>query len=252
MIHGGMMPDRTHRFAAFPATEWTQLLQLRDALDERGRGRLLAELCRTYWFPIYGYARRLGRSVADAEDATQGFFEKALHTDLFAKADAGRGRLRTFLLTSFNHYLHHEFCKSSAQKRGGLLETISLDGMTAEERYRSEPKEITTAEDLYNRRWARDFFAAVTEKLRLEYERSKKEQQFKTLRPLLFADGKPESYAELASSLGVTEGNFRVMLLRFRRRYRELFRSAVADTLEVPTEAEIEEEIRELIRLGAR
>jgi hypothetical protein len=124
--------------------------------------------------------------------------------------------------------------------------------MEAEERYCHEPQDLATPEDLYNRRWARDFFIAVKARLRVEFESEDQGKIFAALQPWLFVEAKSEDTAPLAESLGVTEGNFRVMLTRFRKRYRDLFHEAVADTLDSPTPEQIEQEIRELIRLGAR
>jgi hypothetical protein len=124
--------------------------------------------------------------------------------------------------------------------------------MEAEERYRHEPQDLATPEDLYNRRWARDFFIAVKDRLRGSLRLRARQGIFAALQPWLFVEAKALKPRRWRKSLGVTEGNFRVMLTRFRKRYRDLFREAVADTLDSPTPEQIEQEIRELIRLGAR
>ena len=160
--------------------------------------------------------------------------------------------MRTFLLTSFRHWLNNRHLRETAAKRGGKQATLSFDAMEAEERYRHEPTDIATPEDLYNRRWARDFFVSVQAQLRVEMEGEGKARIFEVLQPWLFVEAKATETAPLAEALCVSEGNFRVMLNRFRKRYRNLFHAAVADTLDSPTPEEIEQEIRELIRLGAR
>ena len=236
---------------SFQTTRWTWVVQLRDGAEEAERERILAELCGAYWSPLYGFARRSGKSPHDAEDATQGFLHHVLRANLFAKAQQARGRLRTFLLTSFKHYLASQHQRETAAKRGGREPPLSLDMPHAEIRYQSEPLDLATPEDLYNRRWARDFFVSVKERLKSEYEASGKAKIFESLQPWLFVEAKAEAFMSQAQSLNVSEGNFRIMLVRFRKRYRELFREAVADTLNSPTQEEIELEIRELIRLGA-
>ena len=247
------MPEPHASAYAFQTTRWTHVLKLQaGASDEKERDRILSHLCRSYWFPLYGYARRAGQSPHDAEDATQGFFHHVLGSDLFAKARQERGRMRTFLLTSFRHWLNNRHLRETAVKRGGKQATLSFDAMEAEERYRHEPTDIATPEDLYNRRWARDFFISVQAQLRVEMEQEGKARIFEVLQPWLFVEAKASETDPLAEALGVSEGNFRVMLNRFRKRYRNLFRDAVADTLDSPTPEEIEQEIRELIRLGAR
>jgi len=51
-------------------------------------------------------------------------------------------------------------------------------------------------------------------------------------------------YAEIAASLGLTEEAARQAATRLRRRYRELLRAAIAETVTGPDE--IDEEIRSL------
>lgn len=246
------MPAHTTPNSTFQTTRWTLVVKLCEegAADERER--ILAQLCHAYWFPLYGYARRSGKSPHDAEDLTQGFFQHALGSDLFARARQDRGRLRTFLLTSFRHWMNHQHAREHAAKRGGGASILSFDVMQAEGRYGLEPQDIATPEDLYNRRWARDFFIAVKDRLKAEMETEGKVQVFAALHPFVFVDGGAPDQKTAAESLGVTTANFRVMLTRFRKRYRDLFREAVADTLDSPTPEQIEQEVRELIRLGAR
>jgi len=169
------MSASTSHSPTFQTTRWTHVVRLREGTDDAERDRILAQLCRAYWFPLYGYARRSGRAPHDAEDLTQSFFQHALSSDLFAKAQRERGRMRCFLLTAFQHFSRNDHAKDTAVKRGGGQIPVSLDAMQGEERYQCEPQEITTPEDLYNRRWARDFFIAVKERLRLQYADEGKE-----------------------------------------------------------------------------
>lgn len=235
----------------FLTTRWSLVSSLRHEPDEARRDAVLAQLCRAYWFPLYGYARRSGQPPHDAEDFTQAFFMRALRNDLFAKANREQGRMRTFLLTAFQRFMRDEFEKNTAAKRGGRERTLSLDAMEAEQRYQCEPHDIATPEDLYNRRWARDFFATVKERLRREFATEGKAAVFAVLGSWLPPGGSEGDHAAAAAELGVTDGNFRVLLQRFRKRYRALFKEAVADTLESPDEEEVNAEIRELIRFGA-
>lgn len=41
----------------------------------------LSKLCQIYWFPLYVYVRGRGHSVPDAQDLTQGFFERLLEKE---------------------------------------------------------------------------------------------------------------------------------------------------------------------------
>lgn len=235
---------------SFQTTRWTHVARLREGADETERDRILAEFCHIYWFPLYGYARRSGKNREEAEDLTQSFFEKALRHDLFAKAQQARGKMRNFLLTSFQHHIQNQYLHQRTGKRGGGMPVLSLDAQDSEERYLHEPEDIATPEDLFNRRWARDFFIHVRDQLRAEMNAAAKNAACAAMEPWLFIEGDAESYAPHARELGVTDGNFRVMLSRYRKRYRALFREAVAATLDQATDAEVETEIRELIRLG--
>jgi DNA-directed RNA polymerase specialized sigma24 family protein len=240
----------TNQSLSFQTTRWTWVVQLRDGADEAERARILAELCGAYWTPLYVFARRSGKSPHDAEDMTQGFLQHVLKANVFAKAHKARGKLRTFLLTSFRHYLTSQHLRDTAAKRGGHEALLSIDLSQAEARYLNEPQDLATPEELYNRRWARDFFVAVKSRLQEEYAACGKARIFVALEPWLFEEAKAEDFASQAADLKVSAGNFRIMLLRYRKRYRELFREAVADTLDFPTQEEIDQEIRELIRLG--
>ncbi|TDU66202.1 hypothetical protein EI77_03941 [Prosthecobacter fusiformis] len=236
---------------SFQTTRWTQVIRLREGAGEAERDSILQQLCQAYWLPLYEYARRSGKSPHDAEDMTQGFFQHALGQDLFAKARQDSGKMRSFLLTAFQNYISNQYQRDTAAKRGGKTPALSLDVMQAEARYQSEPRHTATPEELYNRRWARDFFIAVQESLRTEYRSKGKEPFFHALQPWLFVEAKAADILLQAEALGVTEGNLRIMLLRFRKRYRELFHQGVADTLDSASKEEIDQEVRELIRLAA-
>lgn len=246
------MSDRTHRQVAFPTTRWTRVLRLRDLTDSSAEHtRLLTELCRMYWLPLYGFARRQGLGPHDAEDLTQGFFQHVLETSLFDQTSPERGRLRTYLLTTFANHIRDAHKHLRAKKRGGGSPALSIEAMTEEERHLSEPMDTASPEEIYNRRWAREFFSRVAKQMAAEYAMDGKSALHEALAPHLFAMAEA-GHAEAAASLGVTTGNFRVMLTRFRRRYREIFRQAVADTLEDASDEAVDAEIQELIRLAAR
>jgi RNA polymerase sigma-70 factor (ECF subfamily) len=145
----------------------------------------LSELCRHYWFPLYAYARRQGCDVHTAQDLTQGFFTKLLEKNYLSVADRRRGRFRWFLLTAFKCYLANEWDRSQAQKRGGGQQVVSFDAMSAEERYRSEPEDSASADQLYDRRWAADLLEGARARLRAEYAAADRAERFKYLEAYL-------------------------------------------------------------------
>ena len=204
----------------------------------------LAELCQTYWLPIYTYIRRRGSSPHDAQDLTQEFFARLLEQNLVAAADPGRGRFRSFLLGALNHFLAKEWRKGRAQKRGGHLQIVELGD--AELRYGSEP---VTPEQQFERKWAVTLLDAVLERLRAEFADENRPERFELLRPFLLGDREGEPYAVIASRLGMSDGAIKVAVHRLRCRYRRLLREEVARTVAAPDQ--VEAEMRHLLAVLA-
>ena len=68
-MHSGSDPRTSNRGdpAAFRTTHWSAVLAAGDPAHPGG-AKALAELCETYWFPLYAFVRRKGHSPAEAED----------------------------------------------------------------------------------------------------------------------------------------------------------------------------------------
>src|ERR1700733_2432069 len=128
---------KTHKGKAFPTTKWTLIFRAR--LPGSEAGAAIEELCRDYWFPIYTFLRRRGHSRADAEDLTQGFFQKLIEDGLFQTAQRDKGRLRSLLLAALEFFLVDQFRHGNALKRGGGKAIVSIEWARAEERYFAEP-----------------------------------------------------------------------------------------------------------------
>lgn len=215
-------------------------MQSRDALEA---------LCEAYWYPVYAYVRRRTAQTADAQELTQAFFAKLLERNALAAADPQRGRFRSFLLTACKNFLANDREKQQAQKRGGGRPALSLDFELGEERYRLEPADLDTAERVFERQWALTLLDRVLDLLRDDFARHKREANFDVLKPWLMPTEQLTSFAELGERLGVSEGAARVQVHRLRRRYRELLRDEIAQTVE--SEGEIDDEIRRLfVALG--
>jgi RNA polymerase sigma-70 factor (ECF subfamily) len=233
----------------FVSTHWSVVLRAGQP-DSPEALAALTELCRNYWFPLYAYARRQGCDVHSAQDLTQGFFSKLLEKNYLNVADRRRGRFRWFLLTAFKCYLANEWDRSQALKRGGGQQIVSFDGMSAEERYLHEPEDSTSADLLYDRRWASDLLEAARTKLRAEYVAAGRGDRFKYLEDYLPGGQTGLSQAEVGAALGLTEGTVKQEVFKVRRRFGELLREAVAETVAHPDE--VDEEISYLIDVVCR
>ncbi|WP_231746776.1 RNA polymerase sigma factor [Maioricimonas rarisocia] len=193
--------------------------------------RALEELCSTYWYPLYAYARRWGASRDDAADLTQEFFARLLEKQYLLAADRQKGRFRSFLLTVFKRFLSKERDRAAAQKRGGDRRQFSFDVEAGERRYLHEPAENVTPEALYERRWALTLLERVMERVRDEYASKDKRPFFEQCKPFLTGSDHAATYAEIAPRLDMTESALRVAVHRLRERYRVVLRSEIAQTI---------------------
>jgi RNA polymerase sigma-70 factor (ECF subfamily) len=224
------------RRGQFATTQWSIVLAAADRASPR-REHALATLCNAYWYPLYAFARRQGRSPAEAEDLTQEFFLRLLEKSYLKAAGAERGRFRTFLLLCFKRFMANEHDRAAAEKRGGNRAILPLDEAAAEARYQHEPSHAVTAEKIFERRWALVLLDQVLARLSEEYRRAGKERLFAQLKFCLVADGKSASYGETAARLGLSEGAVKVAAHRLRQRYGRLLLAEVTRTLECPSDA---------------
>ena len=234
----------THRDDRFAATHWSVVLAARGGDSTRARAAREA-LCQTYWYPLYAFARRLGQSPHDAEDSVQGFFAICLDKHYLTAAEQAKGRFRSFLLLALKRFMAKERDKSRAGKRGGGQRPIALDGLSAEQRYALEPAEQSSADKLFERRWALTLLEQVLSRLREELAAAGRLGAFEQLKEFLLAGGRGTPYKELAARLGTSEGAVKVGVHRLRQRYRELLEEEIANTVASPEE--VEEERRYLL-----
>jgi RNA polymerase sigma factor (sigma-70 family) len=240
-----MQPSKS----SFATTRWSVVLAAGNRLCPAGR-QALETLCRTYWYPLYAYARRSGRSSQDAEDLTQAFLARLIEKNLVQAADRERGRFRSFLLTSFKHFAADERDRTLAKKRGGDARVISLDFESAETRYHLDPADDRTAESAFDHQWAVTVLETVFNRLREQYGTQGKAALFEQIKVALARDGAAVPYSDLAARLEMTEGAVRVAVHRLRGRYRELLREEIGHT--VGDTSDVEEEIRHLFEALAR
>jgi DNA-directed RNA polymerase specialized sigma24 family protein len=230
--------------AHFPTTCWSRVAHASDPSDPEA-SIALEGLCRDYWYPLYAFVRRRGFSPDDAGDLVQGFLTDLLERRDLADADRERGRFRSFLRTACAHYLAHQRERDQALKRGGGRRTISINLPEAEGRYVRELSHELTAERLFERRWALDLLGHVLARLEGEAVESGKGRLFNYLRPTLEGDDRAESYRDVGTALGLSEGAVKVAAHRLRARYRDLLREEVGRTVVDP--AEVDAELTDLI-----
>ena len=198
-----------------------------------------------YWFPLYAFLRRRGNSPQQAEDLTQGFFVHLLENEGLTTVDQSKGKFRSFLLVALKNFAADQRDKAHAAKRGGKRQVLSLDAVAAEAHYAKELVDTMTPERLFERSWAIAVLNQVVLRLEQEYNQRGKSVAFEALRHCLDGQAAGQSHAETAGQLGMSEGAVRVMAHRLRRRYRELLRDEIMQTV---ADAElVDEEIRYLL-----
>lgn len=227
----------------FVTTHWSVVLAAQEK-SSPASAAALETLCRAYWYPLYAFVRSSGHSPHDAQDLTQEFFARLLAKDFLQAADREKGRFRTFLRVCLKRFLANEWDRQRALKRGGGERPTSLDVALAEQRYATELTTGIAPDRLYEHQWAMTLLQQAMTRLRAEYTTAGKADEFDQLKSALTADRGAIPYAELAAALGSTEGATRVAVHRLRKRYRELFRTTVADTVSEP--GEVDDEVRHL------
>ncbi len=234
------------RSPVFATTRWNVVLNAGKAPSAE-QADALAQLCQTYWYPLYVFTRRQGASVEDAQDLTQEFFARLLERNYLDRADPNKGKFRWFLLGALKHFLANQRERARSLKRGGRVVHIPLDEITAENRYQLELSTSLTPEKLYERAWALTLLERVREQLRDQFEKAGKRERFEKLASFLPGGQARKSYADMALELGTNEGALRVELHRFKATYRQLLRTEIAHTVSAP--AEVDEELRQLIEV---
>jgi RNA polymerase sigma-70 factor (ECF subfamily) len=232
----------------FTTTRWSLVLAGANADGDQKAAEALAELCRTYWRPVFSYVYRRGYSTEDAQDITQDFFLMILKTNWLRQADQSRGRFRSLLLKSVQNFLHNVSDMKQTLKRGGGVEFVRWDAWMAEAPsqlpFVSGALDSLTPERLFDLRWAATVVEQALRRLREECESKGRLRLFEGLRDYLAAEHADISYANLAISLGIAETVVKKQLHNLRQRYRWLLRDEVAHTVESPTD--VDDEIRHL------
>jgi RNA polymerase sigma-70 factor (ECF subfamily) len=241
-------PDASTQ-ACFQETHWSVVLAAGQAGSPQADAAL-ETLCRSYWPPLYAFIRRRGHSPEEAQDFTQEFFARLLKRNDLATTSPEKGRFRSFLLAMLKHFLVNEWHRERCQKRGGGQVPMPLEAEGVEARYQIELVETTTPERVFERHWALTVLDQTMNRLREEYASIGKRDLFDLLKETLSGEKRTTPRAELAARCGISVGAVDVAVHRLRRRYGELLREAIAQTVSQPSE--VEEEIRHLMAVLGR
>ena len=224
-------------------TRWTVVLSAGRKSSPQS-DQALEDLCRTYWYPLYAYVRRKGHNKEDAEDLVQAFFARFLQKNYLEGLNADLGKFRAFLLVALKHFLANEWDKSQSLKRGVGVEHLSLDWQSADRRYHLDPPDPANPESSFDREWALTLLERVITRLREECVAGGKGELFDQAKGFLMVGQTAIPYQEAAEHLKMDEGAVRVAVHRLRKRYRELLRDEIAQTLSDPSQ--VQEELRAL------
>ena len=233
----------------FVTTRWSVVMKARDQASPESAAAL-ETLCKGYWYPLYAFVRRLGHSAPDAQDLTQEFFARLLQKEWLHAVERDRGRFRSFLIMALKRFLANEHDKTRTAKRGGGQVFLPLDAESAEARYLADSAATLPADHLYERRWALALLDQAMARLRGEYDRDGRGGDFAQLKNYLAADRGAIPYDQIAREMGATEGAARVAVHRLRKRFREVFRATVADT--VSSAEDVESEMHYVVEVLAR
>jgi RNA polymerase sigma-70 factor (ECF subfamily) len=228
----------------FATTHWSVVVAAGDGSNPSAEAAL-ASLCQTYWFPLYAHIRRRGHDPENARDLTQGLFLALLSRDGIARARQEKGRFRSFLMKAADNHLHEAHRNAETLKRGRGQEIVSFDATEAEQRFALEPRDERAPDSEYDRRWALATLDRVRQRLRAEFSSGGRIELFDLLRPHLFGDVETIPYAEIARTTQLSLVAIKQTTFRLRRRFGELLRVEVGQTLANP--ADTDQELRHLL-----
>jgi RNA polymerase sigma factor (sigma-70 family) len=232
----------------FPNTRWSMVLAARESSPKAAAA--LEEICRIYWYPLYLYVRRSGHQPHDAQDLTQEFFCRLLEKRWLDTADREKGKLRTFLIMALKHFMAKEWRRATAQRRGGGQAPLPMDTTFAESRLAADPSSLPP-EAAFDRQWALTLLDQTIRRLQQEFAVAGRAEVFATLKNALLSAGHHDfDHAAAGQKLGMSEGAVRVAIHRLRKRFREIYREEISQTL--AEGADLEAELRHLAAALAR
>ena len=229
----------------FATTCWTQVIAAQG--DSTHAGAALAELCAAYYAPVHAYMDRTARDLGDPRDLTQEFFARLLAGKSLTGAAREKGRFRGYLLGAAKHFLADTRARKHAAKRGAQHEHVPLAVGTDTSPGIDPPAENQVPDAWFDRQWGFAVLERAVGLLAAEQEREGRAEQFRILKPWLTGDSGDETQAQAAQRLGINEGAVKVAIHRLRKRFREVLRAEIGET--VSSDEEARAELRYLIEV---
>ncbi len=229
--------------ATFVTTRWTQVLAAR---GQSASARVaLQELCAVYYGPVVAFLAHTGCGEDDPRDVAHEFFARLLERSGLDGVEPARGRFRSYLLGAVKHLLANRRQYAEREKRGaGAVHQPLVSGTdtTLELPLAAEAPDLDA---WFDREWALSLIERSLATLEREAVTAGAERQFAALKAWLSFEAEPGSQAGAAVRLGVSEGAVKVAVHRLRRRFRELVREEIRQT--VPEGDDVQAEMRHLM-----
>ncbi len=234
----------------FALTRWTLVERTRGNTPEAKAA--LRELCEAYYAPVVAFLRREGHHEDSARDLAHEFFAKILSGDSLGSAEPARGRFRSYLLGALKHFLINQRRDAMREKRGGAAKHVAIGpGTDTSPGLDVADNRALPPDAIFDREWALAIIERALVQLEQECVAAGDAAQFAALKPWLSPVAPAHSQAQIAEQLGTTENALKVAIHRLRRRFRELVREQISQTLNRPED--LDEEMRHLIdALAAR
>lgn len=237
------------RTGSFAPTRWTLVLRARG--DSPEAHAALSTLCEAYWQPVYQFLRREGRDDDSARELTQEFFARLLARGRIDSVEPGRGRFRSFLLGAVKHFLADLRDRERAAKRGGGKDLRPLDCGADTKSELPLPDPTGLVPDMFfDREWALALVGRAVAALEAKFAEDNRSHHFQTLKPWLLGDVESFSQSEAARVLGLSESAVKVAIHRLRKRFREMVKQEIAQTVADPAAAR--EELLYLLEVLSR
>ncbi len=240
-----MSHSEAHSTSTFVTTRWTQVLSARgDSPEARAA---LSDLCAAYYAPVLAFVRHSIRDPEAAGDLTQGFFAQLLSCQGLDTVEPGRARFRSYLLGAVKNFLNKERQRACASKRGGGQTPLALDAGSETTTLDIPDPEANVPDAFFDRQWALTLVDRALNAMSAECATGGRGDQMETLKPWLLGDLQSQSQAEAARHLGLSEGAVKVAIHRLRKRFRELVKAEIAQTIDDPSR--VQEELRYLVEV---